>query len=151
MSVAVDANILLYASDETSPKHVRAREFLSERAAGSEITYFAWSTLFAYLRIATHPRIFEHPLSPGVAMANVEALLELPRVRVLSEVDGFWDHYRDVTRSIPVRGNLVPDANLVALLRQHGVRVLYTNDRDFRKFDAIETRDPFEVRGATDE
>ena len=65
-------------------------------------------------------------------------------MRVLSEADGFWNHYRYVTRSIPVRDNLVPDANLVALLRQHGVRVLYTNDRDFRKFDAIETRDPFE-------
>lgn len=144
MSVAVDANILLYASDEASPRHVRAREFLSQRAAGSEITYFAWSTLFAYLRVATHPRIFEQPLTPATAMANVEALLELPHVRVLSEADGFWNHYRDVTQSISVRGNLVPDASLVALLRQHGVRVLYTSDKDFKKFDAIDARDPFE-------
>jgi predicted nucleic acid-binding protein len=41
------------------------------------------------------------------------------------------------------RGNLVPDAHLVALLRQHGVRVLYTNHTDFKKFAAIEARDPF--------
>ena len=146
MSYAVDANILLYASDESSPRHTRAREFLTACAAGSEIMCFAWSTLFAYLRVSTHPRIFEQPLSPEAAMANVEALVALPHVRVLSEEHGFWSHYRDVTRSIPVRGNLVPDAHLVALLRQNGVRVLYTGDADFRKFDAIETRDPL---GAT--
>ncbi len=86
---------------------------------------------------------FEQPLSPDTAKANIEALLALPHVRVLSEDDGFWRHFTDVTRSIPVRGNLVPDAHLVALLRQHGVRVLYTSDTDFKKFAAVEARDPF--------
>ena len=143
MSFAVDANILLYASDESSPRHARARECLAQWAAGSEIICFTWSTLFTYLRVATHPRIFEQPLSPDTAKANIEALLALPHVRVLSEDDGFWRHFTDVTRSIPVRGNLVPDAHLVALLRQHGVRVLYTNDTDFKKFAAIEARNPF--------
>ena len=144
MSYALDANILLYASDESSPKHPRARNFLTECAAGSEIMYFAWLTLSAYLRVSTHPRIFAQPLAPDIAMANIEALLALPHVRVLSEEDGFWNHFRHTTQSMPVRGNLVPDAHLVALLRQHGVRVLYTNDADFKKFDAVEVRDPFE-------
>lgn len=143
MSYAVDANILLYASDQSSPKHRRAREFLAECAAGSEIVCFAWITLMAYLRVSTHPRIFEKPLSPDTATANIEALLALPHSRILSEEEGFWTHYRHVIRSLPVRGNLVPDAQLVAVLRQHGVRILYTNDADFKKFDAIEQRDPF--------
>ena len=42
---------------------------------------------------------------------------------------------------IPVRGNLVPDAHLAAILQQHGVRTLYTNEADFRKFDFLEIRD----------
>ncbi len=143
MSFAVDANILLYASDESSPRHARARECLAQWAAGWEIICFTWHTLFAYLRVATHPRIFEQPLSPDTAKANIEALLALPHVRVVSEDDGFWRHFTDVTRSRPVRGNLVPDAHLVALLRQQGVRVLYTTDTDFKKFAAIEVRNPF--------
>jgi hypothetical protein len=42
-----------------------------------------------------------------------------------------------------IRGNLVPDAQLAAILFQHGVRTLYTRDRDFRKFAFFDVRDPF--------
>jgi predicted nucleic acid-binding protein len=75
----------------------------------------------AYLRIAAHPAVFRTPLSPREAAENLEALLRLPHARLLAEEEGFWDVYRDVTRGITVRGNLVPDAHLAAVLRQHGV------------------------------
>ena len=83
------------------------------------------------------------PLTPAEAMLNVERLARLPHVRWLSEEPGFLDVYRDVTKQFPVRGNLVPDAHLAALLRQHGVRTLYTRDADFHKFDFLDVRDPF--------
>lgn len=144
MSYSVDANVLLYASDTSSPKHAEAIRFLKQRASDPDLFCIAWSTLIAFLRIATHPRIFARPLSPDDALGNVESLLGLPRVRMLSEEEGFLDIYREVTARFPVRGNLVPDAHLAALLRQHGVRRLYTVDRDFRKFDFLEVADPFE-------
>ena len=96
----------------------------------------------SYLRIATHPSIFAEPLSPSEAFGNVAALLGLRQVRALAEQEGFLDVYRDVAGSFPVRGDLVPDAHLAAILRQHGVRTLYTRDADFRKFDFLEIRDP---------
>ena len=65
-------------------------------------------------------------------------------MRVLSEGEAFLDTYRGVTARFPVRGNLVPDAHLAALLLQNGVRRLYTLDRDYRKFDFLEIIDPFE-------
>jgi predicted nucleic acid-binding protein len=43
----------------------------------------------------------------------------------------------------PVRGNLVPDAHLVALMRQHGVSTIWSHDRDFLKFPGIKVQDPF--------
>lgn len=98
----------------------------------------------SYLRIATHSRIFSAPLSPDEALANIGALLALPHVRAVSELDGFLDAYRFVAGKTPVRGNLVPDAHLAAILFQHGVRTLYSNDRDFRKFQSLELRDPFD-------
>jgi uncharacterized protein len=60
-----------------------------------------------------------------------------------AEETGFLKVYREVTGSLPVRGKLVPDAHLVALLRQHGARTLYTRDGDFRKFPFVDVRDPF--------
>lgn len=74
--------------------------------------------------------------------ANVEVLLENPHVRVLAEEEGFWSIYRRLTAEVPTRGNLVPNAHLAALLRLHGVRTLYTNDRDFQKFAFLDVRNP---------
>lgn len=143
MSYSIDVNILLYASDESSPRHSLAIRFLEGRASDPEIFCIAWPAVMSYLRIATHPRIFSRPLSPGEALGNIESLLALPRVRVLSEGEGFLDVYREVTGGFAVRGNLVPDAHLTALLRQHDVRRLYTVDADFRKFDFLDVTDPF--------
>jgi uncharacterized protein len=117
--------------------------FLEDRVADPDLMCLAWPTLFSYLRISTQPRIFARPLSPTEAFSNIEALLNLPRVRVLSENEGFLETYREVTSLFPVRGNLVPDAHLAALLLQHGVRRIYTNDADFRKFAFLDVRNPF--------
>lgn len=146
MSFAVDANVLLYASDTGSPHSRRAAQFLADRAAGREVFCLAWTTVTTYLRIATHHAIFTDPLSPEEAKRNIEALVRLPHVRLLAEEEGFWELYCEVTRGVPVRGNLVPDAHLAALLRQHGVRTLYTNDSDFRKFKFLDVRNPLDAR-----
>lgn len=143
MSYSLDVNVLLYASDRSSDRHARARRFVEACAAGPEILCLTWPTLMSYLRIATHPRIFSAPLSPDEALANVAALLGLAHVRAVSELEGFLDAYKHVAGETPVRGNLVPDAHLAAILFQHGVRTLYSNDRDFRKFPSLDLRDPF--------
>jgi hypothetical protein len=143
VSYAIDVNVLLYASDEASPLSRRARAFLEECAAGPETLCLAWPTLSSYLRLSTHPAIFTKPLSPDQAEHNVESLLALPHARALSEQEGFWNVYRDVTRGLAIRANDVPDAHLAALLRQHDVSTLYTNDRDFRKYPSLKVRDPF--------
>jgi toxin-antitoxin system PIN domain toxin len=144
VSFAVDVNILLYAPDADSPRGTQASAFLADRASGSELFCLAWPTVVSYLRIATHSAIFAAPLSPAEAMHNVGALLELPQVRVLAEQDGFWAVYQQVAAAAPVRGNLVPDAHLAALLRQHGVRTLYTAEAGFRRFRFLDVLDRFE-------
>jgi hypothetical protein len=143
VSFSCDVNVLLYASDSTSSVHEQARSFLKDAAAGGDLFCLGWPTVMSYLRIATHPGIFSSPLTPAEAMRNVDGLVALPRVRLLAEEDRFLEVYREVTGSFPVRGNLVPDAHLAALLKQHGVRTLYTRDGDFRKFPFLDVRDPF--------
>ena len=136
MSYSIDVNILLYASDQSIG-------FMEDRVSDPELFCISWPTIMSYLRISTHSSIFSYPLSPDQALGNIESLLKLPRVKVLSEEEGFLDVYREVTGSFPVRGNMVPDAHLASILHQHGVQKIYTGDRDFVKFDFLDVRDPF--------
>jgi len=142
VSYALDVNILLYASDASSAHHDRAAQFLERCASEKEVCCLTWGTVMGYLRISTHPAIFSSPLSPEEAMRNIDNLLRLPHVRALSAGEGYWEVFRSVTEGLAVRGSLVPDAHLAALLRQHDVKVLYTNDTDFRKFAFLDVRNP---------
>src|SRR5262252_5274098 len=102
-----------------------------------------WPVLLGYLRIVTHPAILPRPLNPKEATANVESLLDRPHVRTAGEPEGFWKLFR-ATGQDRARGNEVPDTHLATLMRQNGVRVIYTRDRGFRRFPDIDAVDPFE-------
>ena len=142
MSATLDANVLIYASDTSADVHEPAEALVRRLAEGPEIFYLFWPVLLGYLRIATHPAILTHPLSPAMALRNVESLLDQPHVRAPGEADGFWTSFRH-TAGDRARGNDVPDAHVAALMRQHGVRLIYTRDRDFRRFEGLDVRDPF--------
>ncbi len=145
MSFAIDANLLVYASDASCPEHVRASRFLADCASGSELFCLTWATITAYLRISTHPAVFRRPLSPAEAMNNVEKLLVLPHVRILVEDERFWASYRGIAGAHNARGSGVPDAHLAALLRHHRIVTLYTRDRDFLRFDFLNVIDPLDT------
>lgn len=142
MSFALDVNILLLASNSESPDHASAVRALKRLEGAEDLVYVAWITIMAYLRIATHPAIFRKPLTPSEARSNVDSLIGLPNVRLLSEGEGFWDVYKRIGDDLPLRGNLVPDAHLVAILKQHGVGRIHTRDRDFKKFQGLTVIDP---------
>ena len=144
MSFGVDVNILLYASDSSSPLQESAAGFLAQCASNREVFCLAWVTIMSYLRMATHPAIFEKPLTQEEAARNIEALLALPHCRTIGEGEAFWNTYRKVTADVPTRGNLVPDAHLASILADHGVTTICTHDRDFRKFSFLNVRDPLD-------
>lgn len=139
----MDANVLLYASDESSPVHAKARELIGRLADGPDIAYLFWPTVMAYLRLATHPAVFAHPLSIVEAVGNIEQLLARPHVRTTGEGEAFWRTFLDVVDDALPSGNLVPDAHLVTLMLENDVRTIWTRDRDFRRFPRAEVRDPF--------
>lgn len=147
MSYSIDVNILLYSSDTSSRFHGGALAFVDSCARSAEPLLLAYLTLMSYVRIATHPRIFTNPLTPGEALANVGKLTALGQTRLISEREGFLELYHDVTRDVTVRANLVPDAHLATLLRQHGVATLYTNNvDDFAKFEFLDVRNPLDSK-----
>jgi toxin-antitoxin system PIN domain toxin len=144
VSYTLDANVLLYASDEASPLHARSLEVVTRAAQGPEIVYLFWPAIMAYMRIATHPAVFARPLSIADAVANIAALIGRPHVQTPGEQERFWQRFGEVVADAGPSGNLVSDAHLVSLMVENGVRTIWTHDRDYRRFRGIEVRDPFE-------
>lgn len=144
MSYSLDANVLLHAANADSVVHQQARAFLDRCVPSDEPLCLTWGVATAFLRISTHPGIFREPLTPIQAMDALDQLFDLPQTRLLVEDLGFWKTYRAVATAVSARAKAVPDAHLAALLRFHGVRRLYTSDRDFRKFEFLEVIDPFQ-------
>jgi toxin-antitoxin system PIN domain toxin len=142
VSATLDANVLVYAVNEDDSAHEQARQLVERLAEGPDLLYLFWPTLLGYVRVATHPRILPQPMSPVAAVEHVSELVRLPHVRTPGEADGFWDLYR-ATAGDRLRGNDVPDGQIATLMRQHGVRLIYTRDRGFRRFEGIQVLDPF--------
>jgi toxin-antitoxin system PIN domain toxin len=143
LSITVDANILIYASDLGSPVHEQAAELIGAWARGRELLYLFWPVLTAYVRVSTHPSVFARPLPLERALANLENLIERPHVRTPGEDEPFWPVLRSTLAGGAAHGNLVTDGHIVALMQQYNVRTIFTRDRDFRRFDGITVRDPF--------
>src|SRR5437660_11486881 len=114
MSATLDVNVLVYAVDEDSDLHSRARALLDFVATRSAITYLFWPVLMGYLRIITHPSILRSPLDPEAAIEGIDDLIHRPQIVVPGEGERFWSGLRRVSRSPPAGGVLAPDPHVVA-------------------------------------
>lgn len=140
----VDANVLLYAVDVTSPHHDRAAAWLTERLNGDERVGLPWQTLGAFLRISTHPRIVASPLTAARAQDHVDAWLQAGPTWVPPATERTARVYADLARRHHVTGNLVPDAQLAALALELGVAVV-SADSDFARFPEVRWVNPLSV------
>ena len=142
MSCSVDANLLIYAANAAARQHQAADRFLTALIDSEEPLCLAWGVLNAFLRITTDGRIMSRPLTSREARGWLEDLINLPQTRLLSEESGFWNVLCSVAEPLNPRGPDVTDVHLAALLKQHGVRTLYSNDRGFRRFEFLKVVDP---------
>jgi len=140
---AVDTNILVYAADADSPFHRPCREALDGWRAGNGAWFSTWGVLYEYLRVVTHRRILREPLPLRSAWNAVEALLESPGFHLLVPTPRHAAVAAEVLAEVPdVAGNLVHDAHTAILMREHGIRRIYTHDLDFHRFPFLEVVDP---------
>ncbi|HEU5314541.1 MAG TPA: TA system VapC family ribonuclease toxin [Chloroflexota bacterium] len=140
--IAVDANLLVYALRQDSPWHEKALSALSQLAAGSAPWGIPWPCAHEFLSIATHPRIYQPPTPLDVAIQAMEVWLASPSVVLLAEADGYWPALVELVREGQSVGPRVHDARIAALCLLHGVRELWTADRDFSRFPSLRVRNP---------
>ena len=140
--IAVDTNLLVYAHRPGSPFNVAARACLAELAEGRSTWAIPWPCLHEFLCVVTHPRILVPPTPLAAALEQVSAWLASPSLVVLAEPAHYWTAFLEVARAARVTGPLVHDARIAALCRAHGVRELWTADRDFGRFPGLVVRNP---------
>ena len=140
--IAVDTNILVYAHREDAQWHDIAYGRLAELAEGRTPWAIPWPCLHEFLAIVTHPRIYAPPTPADTAIDQVEALLESPSLTLLAESEGYWPDLRATLQEGRIVGPQVHDARVAALCHLHGVRELWTVDRDFGRFPGLTARNP---------
>lgn len=137
----VDANLLLYAMDASSPRHDAARRWLEAMLSGAETFAFTWDVLLAFVRIGTRPAVFERPLDADEALDVVDGWLAQPCATIVHPTDRHAAVLRELLRPVGTGGNLTTDAHLAALAVEHGAE-LCSCDADFSRFAGLRWRDP---------
>jgi toxin-antitoxin system PIN domain toxin len=136
--IAVDTNILIHADREEMPLHAEALGALRRLAEGHAAWALPVFCVGEFLRVVSHPRVFDPPTPVLEAFASIDALLASPSVRLLVPSERFLPLLRDLVRQGNATGNLVFDAMIAAVCLEHGARTLLTEDRDFARFPGIQ-------------
>jgi hypothetical protein len=140
--IAVDTNILVYAHRPEMPFHDRARNVLEEALKKPEPLAVPWPCVHEFLAVVTHPRIFREPTPIGTAMDAARGLKQSLDGGFLGEGDGYLDVLDPLARTARLQGPVIHDARIAAICAYHGVRELWSADRDFSLFTTIQVRNP---------
>jgi toxin-antitoxin system PIN domain toxin len=143
MAGIIDTNILLYAANRDAEQHPAASRFLHAAAASGEQWYLTEGIVYEFLRVATHPQVFPKPLDWKEALRFLRPILENPGFAILTAEEHHWRHLEDILASLNhPAGNLFFDIRTAALMREHGIRRIYTVDTDFLQFPDVKVVNP---------
>jgi len=138
--IALDTNILVYAHRVHVAEHERARDALELVANDPRPWALPWPVAHEFVRVVTAARDAPAPL--GEALAAVSALLSTPGCRPIAEAGGYWDRLEQLAVTGKALRSRIYDARIAAICLQHGVRELWTSDRDFGRFPELRVVNP---------
>jgi len=111
-------------------------------AEGDLLWAILWPVIHEFIAVVTHPRIYKPPTPLRDALLQVDHWMESPGLRLLGEGPGYWDHLKGMLDAGKAVGPLVHDGHILAICRDHGVREIWSSDRDFTRFSDIRVRNP---------
>jgi toxin-antitoxin system PIN domain toxin len=136
-----DINLLVYAHNLRAAKHDAALGWWNSCLGGRDSVALAWVVIQGFVRITTHPKIFENPLPVEDALERVEEWLSLPQVEIVHPPATHFESFSTLLKALGSAGNLTTDAHLAALAIDRGL-VLHTTDADFSRFSGLKWRNP---------
>lgn len=142
----VDANVFIYSLNRTCDEHIRCRTLLERWRSQPTPWYTTWGIVYEVLRVASHPRVFRKPLAVNVVWEFLASVMASPSFTVLAEGPRHAEVLESTLREInDIRGNLLHDTHTAIVMREHGIRRIYTRDTDFHRFPFLEVLDPLRV------
>jgi toxin-antitoxin system PIN domain toxin len=139
--ILVDTNLLLYSVDPTSPDYDTARTWLDDRLNGTARVGLPWSTLLAFVRLASSQVVVRQPATPAEAWRRVRAWLDCDVVWIPEPGAGHASILEELLAQPFMTSRLVPDAHLAALALEHGL-TLCSADGDFARFPGLKWENP---------
>ena len=140
-----DLNLLVYAHNPRAVQHPEALRWWSECLASNEGIALAWIVISGFVRITTHPKLFERPMSVEDAVGRVEEWLSLPHVHLVHPSQSHFTTWSSLLKQIGTAGNLTTDAHLAALAMERNL-ILQTNDADFARFSGLKWNNPLQEK-----
>ena len=137
----VDVNVLVYSHRQDSPDHASHRAWLDQARTAREPLGIADIVASGFLRIVTHPRIFQDPTPLDLALEFVDAVRSSPSTIAVGPGDRHWAIFTGLCRDTAARGNTVPDAYLAAMAIEQGATWV-TADRGFARFPGLRVEHP---------
>ncbi len=119
-----------------------AQKVLTEAVAKPEPVSVPWPCAHEFLALVSNPRIFRDPTPMEVALDAVRRLLSSLSGGFLTEGEGYLDALEQIARPAMLQAAIVHDARVAALCLFHGVRVLWSADRDFSRFPDLPVVNP---------
>jgi toxin-antitoxin system PIN domain toxin len=136
-----DVNVLVYAHRADAREHERYLTFVEGLVNGREAYGVADMVLSGFVRVVTHPRIFDPPSPLDAALEFAEQLRDQANAIVIAPGRRHWDIFTTLCHEADAKGNLVADAWLAALAIESGSEWV-TTDRDFARFRGLRWRHP---------
>jgi toxin-antitoxin system PIN domain toxin len=140
--IAIDTNLLVFAHRADAPNHETALAALTPLVEGDSAWAIPWPCIHEFISVATHPGIYKPPSTLAEAFGFLDSLLGSATLHLLSESHGYFQKLREIAMAANLRGAHIHDARIAALCLHHGVRELWTADRDFSIFPKLKTRNP---------
>lgn len=140
--IALDTNLLVYSHRPEGPFHAETRAMIDSLRGGTASWAIPWPCVHEFIAVVTSARVFKRPTPLEAAFAAVDAWLAGNNLHFLAESHGHLEQLRDLATRGKIAGSRIHDARIAALCLQHGVRELWTADRDFSAFPQLKTHNP---------
>jgi len=139
-----DINLLVYAHNSAATSHEQARVWWEQTLNDTMPVGLPWIVLSGYIRLMTHPRVLEKPISVDSARADVDAWLDQSCVLIVEPGEQFRHIFLDTLSQLGTAGNLTTDTYLAALAIEHQA-VLQSFDSDFSRFPGLKWKNPIRL------
>jgi uncharacterized protein len=139
--ILIDVNVLVYAHREDTGDHEYYRDWLEEVINGESAFGLSELVLSGFIRVVTHPKVFEQPTRLSLALDVVNQIRMCPQAVTVQPGPRHWNIFDQLLRATEAKGNSVPDAYHAALAIESGCDWI-TTDKGFLRFPGLRARHP---------